>query len=348
MSARVRIAVSMTCLLSAVRPCGAQVLDLVGEPRGVSVAVSTQVEQSSRGAAVLGMLTLNVPLDRFSARYAKSPAHPEVAEPQQAGGEGGAAPSSSETASAEAAPESVEVPAFVLTEELAHATLTRALLVAGHRSARHRLDGIASRARASAGLPELRLRAARVTDESLRLSPTLDDPSRYTHVGGTNLLFEARATWQLDRLLFANEELAVERLRGEQARARAALAERVLKALFAWQRGELKARAPGADAVQRAEFLLAALEAELILNVLTGGWFSEAVRTLAAPAAETAAFEARSPDRRGPGQGAGQDRQQAVDNARHACRDTHYAPGPQAARRCAKGVSLTSRHSDAK
>ena len=232
----------------------------------------------------------------------------------------------------------------MLTKELVRATLSRAWVLAGHRAARVRLDGLVSRARAAAALPELRLRAARVTDESVRLSPTLDDPYRHTQAGGTNLLFEARATWKLDRLLFADEELAVERLRGEQARARGALAERVLKALFSWQRAELAARSPKADADERAKSRLLALEAELTLDMLTGGWFSDVVQR----AANQARLEERGRDPGARYQRAGQDRQQAVDKPRHACRDTHHAPGPQAARRCAKGVSLTSLHSAAK
>jgi hypothetical protein len=324
--------------------------DLADEPAGVSVSLRAQVAKSSQGnGAVLGVLTLNVPLERFARRHAKAPAQPAEADPQLPDSSTGApAAAEDEPATAEAEAQTAEVPEFVLTKKLVRATLSRAWVLAGHRAARVRLDGLVSRARAAAALPELRLRAARVTDESVRLSPTLDDPYRHTQAGGTNLLFEGRATWKLDRLLFADEELAVERLRGEQARARGALAERVLQALFSWQRAELAARSPKADADERAKSWLLALEAELTLDMLTGGWFSAVQRAEPVSAANQARFEER---RRDPGaryQRAGQDRQQAVDKPRHACRDTHHAPGPQAARRCAKGVSLTSQHSAAK
>jgi hypothetical protein len=63
----------------------------------------------------------------------------------------------------------------------------------------------------------------------------------YTQTGGADLLLEARATWTLDRLVFADEELGIERLTEAEARDRAEL-ER--------------------------------FEAEAALDVLTGGWFA--------------------------------------------------------------------------
>ena len=112
-------------------------------------------------------------------------------------------------------------------------------------------------------LPTLRLRAARTTDESLRLTPTIDDPYRYTQAGGTSLLFEARLDWKLDRLVFADEELGVERLLGDRENAAARLAERVLRLLVAWQRAQLRAADAGLEPEQRALAELEALEAEL-------------------------------------------------------------------------------------
>ena len=353
MSARILVFVSLSCLVSAYAERAS------GEPgsesSGVLVSLRAGVENSSLGERnVLGMLTLNVPLERFAAQRAKSRTQADPApEPVQAEPAPDEAPAVEDEQEAER-PEAVadEEPAFLLTHELVRGALARAFALAGHARARLRLDGMAARARASAALPELRVRGARGTDESLRLSPTLDDPYRYTRAGGTNLLFEARATWKLDRLLFADEELGVERLRGERARARTELAERVLKTLFAWQRADLNARDRSARPEKRALSRLLAFEAELTLDVLTAGWFSETrrlARAEAARARRVPALQSKGrPSRQGPRQGAGQDRQQGVDNARHACRDTHFAPGPQAARRCAKGVSLTSRHSDAK
>ena len=50
------------------------------------------------------------------------------------------------------------------------------------------------------------------------------------------MLYEARATWRLDRLVFADEEIAVERLRAERAGERRKLVHHVLDVVAAWQK----------------------------------------------------------------------------------------------------------------
>jgi hypothetical protein len=160
-----------------------------------------------------------------------------------------------------------------LSLALARATLGAAFRAAGRTQAARRFASLASRARASAILPELRLRAAKTTDQSLRLAPTTNDPYRYTQAGGVTVSLEAQATWRLDRLVFADEEVRIEHLRRLRANADAALAEKVLKALFRWQRALLDAERPDLVPEERALAELGALEAELELDRLTGGWF---------------------------------------------------------------------------
>lgn len=161
-----------------------------------------------------------------------------------------------------------------LTPELARATLAAAQRAQGSARARARYDSLSSRARASAALPELRLKAARTTDESLRLAPTSNDPYRYTQAGGVSLALEAQATWRLDRAVFAEEEIQIEHLRRHRARRDERLAEDVLRALFGWQRALARSadEALAPDERQLAE--LQVIEAEVRLDVLTGGWFS--------------------------------------------------------------------------
>jgi len=67
---------------------------------------------------------------------------------------------------------------------------------------------------------------------------------------------------------------------------RARLAQQVLRALFDWQRAELKQRDPELSPDEQAEAALRALEAIVTLDVLTGGWFSEHVAPR--PASESA------------------------------------------------------------
>jgi len=162
-----------------------------------------------------------------------------------------------------------------LTPSLVRETLARAYRAQGADDAEGRLESLESRSRWSAALPELRLRAARATDESQRLSPTIDDPYRYTRDGGTDVAFEVRLTWDLSGLVFSAPEVSVERIRSERAQRRTELRREVLKLLFAWQRARLVARDPNALEEEREQAALASLEAELTLSALTGGWFNE-------------------------------------------------------------------------
>jgi hypothetical protein len=136
-------------------------------------------------------------------------------------------------------------------------------------------------------LPELRLRGARTTDESLRLTPTTSDPYRYTQAGGSTLTFEARLTWKLDRLVFADEEIDVERLRGQRAAAARGLVREVLRLLVAWQRATIRAADVDAPPDERLDAVLDAVEAEAALDVLTDGWFSARLGRRVAKAPDT-------------------------------------------------------------
>ncbi|MEZ4224389.1 MAG: hypothetical protein R3B13_25800 [Polyangiaceae bacterium] len=161
------------------------------------------------------------------------------------------------------------------------AEFVRRVVRAAHRAAgrgrvQQRLDSLASRSRSSAALPELSLRAERSTDESLRLAPTLDDPYRYTQAGGVRTTFGGKLTWRLNRLLFAPDELVIERLRIERARADARRVDIVLRHLFAWQRARVRARSAELSEEEQEQAALDAMEAEAVLDVLTDGWFSRA------------------------------------------------------------------------
>lgn len=134
-----------------------------------------------------------------------------------------------------------------------------------------RLGALATRARASAALPDLRLRAVRATDASLRLSPTQYDPYRYTEGEEAGYRLEATLGFRLGRLLFADEEVALERIRLQRVEARQKLVTRVLRALFAWQTAAARQRDPALSLEQAAAATLRVLEAEAELEVLTAG-----------------------------------------------------------------------------
>jgi len=157
--------------------------------------------------------------------------------------------------------------------------------VAAAANARHlaeregELDGLGTRARWSALMPEVRVRAARSRDDSLHMQPTLDDPYRYSTIGGDGLLLEAQATFRLNRLVFADEEVAIERLRILRERVGEDRAERVTGRLIRWHRA-LSHERNAPDPEGRARAALARLEAQMELDVLTDGWFGERVRRL--------------------------------------------------------------------
>jgi hypothetical protein len=246
----------------------------------LSISLSLARGISDTGQETRGFVVLRVPLERFSAPSRSAllaandaPAASESTEPDDAES-AEQEPPQEENASQAA---SLPPPRWVLTPSLVRAALAAAQKASGYARTQDRLSSLSTRSKSSALLPELGLRAAHSTDESLRAASTLDDPYRYTAAGGADLALEARATWRLDRLVFADEELAVERLRSEAEKERLRLRERVLEKLFAWQRALLKAENQKLSAEARSLFLLAALEAELELDALTAGWFSAAL-----------------------------------------------------------------------
>jgi hypothetical protein len=281
--ARLAFAVSIVGIVALVGDrAGAAPLDPIAGEQASSLTLSLKgaLRGSSDGRREsLAQVTLTVPLERIGA--------PRLAQASGgAGAEGAATPGAPKEPEAAApvppAPRRRAVE-LALSPMLARAALRVALRTAGFPENRARLYSLKSRARSSAIFPTLRLRAARTTDESLRLTPTIDDPYRYTQAGGASLLFEARMDWKLDRLIFADEELGIERLQNDRANAEARLADRVLKLLVAWQRGRLRAGDTTLEPEQRALAALEALEAEIYLDLLTDGWFSEQPQVVQEP-----------------------------------------------------------------
>ncbi|MES1173223.1 MAG: hypothetical protein ABUL62_02760 [Myxococcales bacterium] len=186
-----------------------------------------------------------------------------------------------------------------LTPTLARGAIRHALREAGYVATRSRLSSLAARARSSAAFPELGLRTLHSSGQTLRLTPTSDDPYRYVQAGTSELALEARLTWHLDRLVFADEEVPVERLQHERDAAERRLIDDVLGRLLAWQRGRTRAADANLDPEQRQTAELEALGAAVELDVLTGGWFSWAIGESegqgAGAAGESAKVEVNTP-----------------------------------------------------
>ncbi len=165
----------------------------------------------------------------------------------------------------------------LLDSALVRECVRRALAVSRDGRGAERLSNLGSRARSSAVLPDLKLRGGRSTDQSLRLSPTTEDPYRYTQSDGTDLFFEATLAWRLSRLIYDSDELAVQRLRLQHESARAKRVEKVLELLADWQ----AAAARFADRVlpyeERVDAWVRLSVAGFWLDAMTGGWFTPRV-----------------------------------------------------------------------
>lgn len=159
--------------------------------------------------------------------------------------------------------------------ELSRRATAVALGAAGAAAERRRLDGLSTRARASAALPELKLRAQRSTDQALRWAPTNDDPYRVTQADGAGTTLEASATFHLDRLLFAHEELSIEKLRQTAAEEREKLERRVLEHVLGLFLARQLVCAEATDAEQRAQQLLRIAGHFAELDAMTAGWFAD-------------------------------------------------------------------------
>jgi hypothetical protein len=162
---------------------------------------------------------------------------------------------------------------FPLAPALARATVAAAWRAAGLEASDARIDAVIARARLGVLLPETRLRAMRVVDEQQRTDVVADE-GKYYDTSGANLWLEARLTWRFDKLLYADDEPTLERMRLDRQEARARIATRVLELLFQWQRARRDVQTSPAGSRAALEATLRFLEAETSLDVVTGGWFA--------------------------------------------------------------------------
>lgn len=146
-----------------------------------------------------------------------------------------------------------------------------------------RAHSLLERARFAGWLPELRIMVDRrfARSESVDLgSPT--DLSALAPVGidsNDDVRYQARATWDLSRLIFNPDELAAQAQALRTADTRRELESLVIRLYF--ERRRLKAESAAADALDmlagsRRELRVAEIEAEL--DALTGGAFTHLAR----------------------------------------------------------------------
>ncbi len=239
-------------------------------PSSVSLAGFVESLRSGRNE-VGGLLVVRVAFDRIAAGTAHRQAE-AVSSPAAPPAASAVAPSGAPPAASGVEPEALAI----VAPSLVRACVAAALRTGGFAVEEARIDDLVSRARASAWLPETRVRAMRLLTDSARVATVAaTDGTNYYDAAGANLVLELRMTWRFDRLLFAGDEPALERLRVEREEARSRLAGRALEALFAWQRAALDVRGGAAGSREDWEARLRVAEAAARLDVLTGGWFSE-------------------------------------------------------------------------
>jgi hypothetical protein len=142
-----------------------------------------------------------------------------------------------------------------------------------------RARGLVERARWAGFLPETRLRVdrrfGRSESEDLGKSP-LDAPATPVGVDTTNdVRYEARATWDLSRIVFNPDEIGAESQALRIADIRREIEARVIRLYF--ERRRLKAEALATDASDTTSGFrleLRVLEIEAELDAVTGGAFS--------------------------------------------------------------------------
>lgn len=137
-----------------------------------------------------------------------------------------------------------------------------------------RLDKLAARARSTAAMPELRLRAGRTVDRSLRVSSDEDGGTQQS-TGGVGTYYEVRATFHLDRAVFADEEVALARLRTERAEARRKLTRELLDTVQTLLRALAKAEDQTATVDEHLDAVARAASATLALDGMSDGAWSE-------------------------------------------------------------------------
>ncbi len=239
-------------------------------PGSLWISISAEYRTGTFSSEWTGFLAVGVPLDRL-AQPAVPVAGVHLAE--------GPPKKQAEPAEVSTPPASKkrDLLPLLLTPKLARGAVQHALLSAGYYDVRGRLRSLSSRSRSSAALPELRLRAEHSAGQTLRLTPTTQDPYRYTQAGTSDLAFEARLTWHLDRLVFANEEVRIERLQNERDAAERRLIDRVLQRLALWQRSRVRALDVDSEPEVRETAEIEAVSAAVELDVLTDGWFSHVI-----------------------------------------------------------------------
>jgi hypothetical protein len=240
---------------------------------GTWVSLGGFLRTYETGAEDVGVMVIaGIAFDRVGTSHARETAF--LGDGSSKGSTSGAPPAPpSPSPPAPPPPDAPEPSRVVVTASVTRRAVAAAWRTSGLGVDDARIDSMIARSRASAALPEARVRAMRVflLDGSQATVIPIDSSSYAT--AGATLVLEGRLTWRLDRLLYADDEPSLERLRLERQDARSKLAGKVLDALFQWQRAWLAVNATKPGSRENNDATMRLLEAEAGLDVMTGGWF---------------------------------------------------------------------------
>ena len=146
-----------------------------------------------------------------------------------------------------------------------------------------RIDSWQARARANAVLPQFRTQFDYDANQDLRTRTNLDatDARVITEDDDRSYEFQVRAQWDLDRLVFEPQELAVARESVRLANLRDRVLDEVTRRYFERRRLQVDLElSPPTDLNDRIRKELRLQELSADIDALTGGWFSQKLNSI--------------------------------------------------------------------
>ncbi|HEY2370256.1 MAG TPA: hypothetical protein VGH87_27860 [Polyangiaceae bacterium] len=148
-----------------------------------------------------------------------------------------------------------------------------AVKTAGLTESDAEIERMATRARASALLPEVRVMA-----KGISAGPrdyVSDTGTVATSYFGPSYSIEGSLTFHLERLAYSGQEARLERLRLERVEARSRITQRVIDEIARWSKATSEERDSPEGTDQHADATARRVAAQMALDVWTAGWFSE-------------------------------------------------------------------------
>ncbi len=150
-----------------------------------------------------------------------------------------------------------------------------AIKTAGLTESDGEVDRMAHRARMSALVPELRVRA-QGTSAGTREYVT-DTGALETSYFGPSGLIEGSLIFHFDKIGYSGQEARLERLRLERIEARSRITQRVIDEISRWSKATAEERDTPEGTDARADATARRVSAQMALDVWTAGWFSGAL-----------------------------------------------------------------------